>query len=65
MKDTIDLILQKGRKKNVTRDVAIYLSRDLTGESSVDLANILATYPAPTSQSGTIIWQSRFSSIAS
>jgi hypothetical protein len=27
--------------------------------------NILATYPAPASQSGTIIWQSRFSSITS
>ena len=32
-----DLVLQKGLKKNVTRDVAIYLSRDLTGESGVDL----------------------------
>jgi chromosomal replication initiation ATPase DnaA len=32
-----DLILQKGRKKNVVRDVAIYLSRDLTGEKGVDL----------------------------
>jgi len=32
-----DLILQKGRKKNVVRDVAIYLSRDLTCESGVDL----------------------------
>jgi len=37
MKDTTDLILQKGCKKNVVRDVAIYLSRDLTGESGVDL----------------------------
>jgi chromosomal replication initiation ATPase DnaA len=33
-----DLILQKGRKKNVVRDIAIYLSRDLTDESGVDLA---------------------------
>jgi chromosomal replication initiation ATPase DnaA len=32
-----DLILQKGLKKNEVRDVAIYLSRDLTGESGVDL----------------------------
>ena len=32
-----DLILQKGRKKNVVRDVAIYLSREFTGESGVDL----------------------------
>jgi chromosomal replication initiation ATPase DnaA len=32
-----DLILQKGRKKNVVRDVAIYLSRGFTGESGVDL----------------------------
>jgi putative transposase len=32
-----DLILQKGRKKNVVRDVAIYLSRDFTGDSGVDL----------------------------
>ena len=30
-------ILQKGRKKNVARDVAIYLSRDLTGQRGVDL----------------------------
>ncbi len=33
-----DLNLQKVRKKNVVRDVAIYLSRDLSGESGVDLA---------------------------
>jgi len=32
-----ELILQKGRKKNVVRDAAIYLSRDFTGESGVDL----------------------------
>ena len=31
------LILQKGRKKNLARDVAIYLCRDLTGESGVEL----------------------------
>jgi len=31
------LILQTGRKKNVVRDVVIYLSRDLTGENGVDL----------------------------
>jgi REP element-mobilizing transposase RayT len=30
-------VLQKGRKKNVPRDVAIYLARDLTGASCVDL----------------------------
>jgi len=34
-----DMILQKGRKKNVDQDVAIYLSRDLTGESGVELGN--------------------------
>jgi len=32
-----DQVLQKGRKKNLPRDVAIYLARDLTGESGVDL----------------------------
>lgn len=32
-----DRILQKGRKKNIARDVAIYLSRDLTGTSGVEL----------------------------
>ena len=31
------LILQKGRKKNLARDVAIYLCRDFTGESGVEL----------------------------
>jgi len=37
MKDDTDLILQKGRKKYVVSDVAIYLSRDLTGENGADL----------------------------
>ena len=32
-----DLILQKGRKKNLIRDMAIYLARGLTGESGVEL----------------------------
>ena len=32
-----DLILEKGRKNNLARDVAIYLSRDLTRESGVTL----------------------------
>jgi len=32
-----DLILQKGRKKNVVRDGALYLSKDLPGETGVDL----------------------------
>ena len=31
------LILQKGRKKNLARDVAIFLCRDFTGESGVEL----------------------------
>jgi hypothetical protein len=31
------LILQKGRKKNVVCDVAIYHSRDFTGENGDDL----------------------------
>jgi chromosomal replication initiation ATPase DnaA len=31
------LILQKGRKKNLARDMAIYLCRDLTGENGVEL----------------------------
>jgi len=30
-------ILQKGKKGNLARDVAIYLSREMTGESGVDL----------------------------
>ena len=34
---TTDLILQKGRKKNMVRDVAIYLSREFTGDSGVNL----------------------------
>jgi len=34
---TTDLILQKGRKKNMVRDVAIFLSRELTGDSGVNL----------------------------
>ena len=32
-----DRILSKGSKKNMARDVAIYLARDLTGESGVNL----------------------------
>ncbi|CAB1076703.1 hypothetical protein D1AOALGA4SA_4498 [Olavius algarvensis Delta 1 endosymbiont] len=32
-----DLIRQKGRKKNLVRDVAIYLSREFTGDSGVNL----------------------------
>ena len=34
---TAELILQKGRKNNIARDVAIYLSRDLTGQQGIDL----------------------------
>ena len=34
---TTDLILQKGRKKNMLHDVAIYLSREFTGDSGVNL----------------------------
>jgi len=34
-----DLILQRGRKKNVAQDVAIYLSREITGNSGVELGN--------------------------
>jgi chromosomal replication initiation ATPase DnaA len=30
-------ILRKGAKKNAARDVAIYLARELSGESGVDL----------------------------
>ncbi len=30
-------ILRKGAKKNTARDVAIYLARELSGESGVDL----------------------------
>ena len=33
------MILQKGRKKNVARDVAIYLSREIAGKSGVELGN--------------------------
>ena len=32
-----DQILRKGAKKNTGRDVAIYLARELSGESGVDL----------------------------
>ena len=32
-----NLILQRGRKKNLVRDMAIYLARDLTGKSGVEL----------------------------
>jgi chromosomal replication initiation ATPase DnaA len=34
---TRELILQKGKKKNFARDVAIFLSREMTGESGVAL----------------------------
>jgi putative transposase len=34
---TREVILQKGKKGNLARDVAIYLSREMTGESGVDL----------------------------
>lgn len=33
----IDSILQKGRKNNIARDVAIYLSKKLSGETSIKL----------------------------
>jgi len=33
------MILQKGCRKNVARDVAIYLSREITGKSGVELGN--------------------------
>ena len=32
-----DTIIRKGKKRNLVRDVAIYLSRELTGESGVSL----------------------------
>jgi len=32
-----DTIICKGRKRNLVRDVAIYLSREITGESGVSL----------------------------
>ena len=32
-----DTIIRKGRKRNLVRDVAIYLSREMTGESGVSL----------------------------
>lgn len=35
-----DAILMKGRKRNIARDMAIYLARDLTGESGVTLGRI-------------------------
>ena len=35
-----DAILVKGRKRNIARDMAIYLARDLTGESGVTLGRI-------------------------
>jgi hypothetical protein len=33
----IETILQKGKKRNLARDVAIYLSREMTGKTSVAL----------------------------
>jgi len=50
MKDVTDSILQKGRKKNVVRDVAIYLSRDLSGESDVDLGKYFGKADSAQSQ---------------
>ena len=35
-----DAILMKGRKRNIARDMAIYLARDLTGEYGVTLGRI-------------------------
>lgn len=32
-----ETIIQKGKKRNLVRDVAIYLSREMTGESGVSL----------------------------
>ena len=34
---TPDQIRKKGQKKNLARDVAIYLTRELTGQSGVEL----------------------------
>ncbi len=34
---TREVILQKGKKGNIARDAAIYLSREMTGESGVAL----------------------------
>jgi len=33
----MESILQKGKKRNLSRDVAIYLCREMTGETSVVL----------------------------
>ncbi len=33
----LETILQKGKKKNLARDLAIYLSREMTGESGIAL----------------------------
>ncbi len=41
---THESILQKGKKRNLARDVAIYLSREMTGESGVALGRFLE-YP--------------------
>ena len=35
----IDQILKKGLKKNLARDIAIYLAREITDTSGVDLGN--------------------------
>ena len=37
---TRELILRKGKKKNLARDVAIYLSREMTGERGVALGRL-------------------------
>jgi hypothetical protein len=36
---TIDHIICKGKRQNVARDVAIYISRETTGQSAVDLGH--------------------------
>ena len=40
-------ILKNGSKKNTARDMAIYLARDVTGESCKSWENILMAYPEP------------------
>jgi len=52
-------ILRKGAKKNTARDVAIYLARERSGESGVDLGKYFAAYAVQRYRSGICKFQSR------
>ncbi|CAB1079639.1 hypothetical protein D1AOALGA4SA_7347 [Olavius algarvensis Delta 1 endosymbiont] len=60
-----DLILRKGRKKNTASDVALYLSRELTGDSSINLEKFNGDISVAGITAGATIWQSKSSLIRS